>query len=244
MITRLEELSINAFPALHTLLADGWVLRFAEGVTRRCNSINPLYSSRYPLLGKLRACETMYRELGLEVIFKMTPNAHPADLDDLLESEGYRREFGPSVQTVDLRTGDHPARHEVRLNERLTGPWFASLCRMNDMAAERAATLRKILRLIFPRHCFASIEQEGEVMAGGLAVVQDGYVGLYEIISDPRARRQGYGESVVQALLTWGQQAGAHTGYLQVMPDNDPAIRLYAKLGFEEQYQYWYRIKE
>ena len=47
----------------------------------------------------------------------------------------------------------------------------------------------------------------------------------------------------MQALLAWGQRHGAYTAYLQVMCNNEPALRLYEKLGFQEKYQYWYRIK-
>jgi ribosomal protein S18 acetylase RimI-like enzyme len=47
----------------------------------------------------------------------------------------------------------------------------------------------------------------------------------------------------MKALLSWGQEGGAESAYLQVMRDNGPAIRLYEKLGFEEIYPYWYRVK-
>ena len=43
-ILQIEELSINAFPAILTELYDGWILRYSNGYTYRGNSVNPLYS--------------------------------------------------------------------------------------------------------------------------------------------------------------------------------------------------------
>ena len=44
MIQEIEELSMNAWPSLQTLLLDGWVLRFAAGYTRRANAVCPLFA--------------------------------------------------------------------------------------------------------------------------------------------------------------------------------------------------------
>ena len=84
MIRLLEELSMNAWPALQTLLYDGWVLRFAEGYTRRANSVNPLYPSTRDALEKIEACERLYRGQGLAVIFKLTAASQPERLDEML----------------------------------------------------------------------------------------------------------------------------------------------------------------
>ena len=45
-------------------------------------------------------------------------------------------------------------------------------------------------------------------------------------------------------LLHWGKQHGAEYSYLLVVLGNAPAIKLYDKIGYEEIYQYWYRVKD
>jgi ribosomal protein S18 acetylase RimI-like enzyme len=82
------------------------------------------------------------------------------------------------------------------------------------------------------------------VAACGLGVKQDRFLGIFDIVVNPRQRRQGCGKAVVEALLAWGKQEGARTAYLQVTAENEPARQLYAGLGFQEEYQYWYRVRQ
>ena len=81
MITNLEELSMNAWPALQTKLYDGWALRFANGYTKRSNSINPIYNSTISLQVKLDFCEKKYAHFNLPVVYKLTPDSQPKALD-------------------------------------------------------------------------------------------------------------------------------------------------------------------
>jgi len=41
-----------------------------------------------------------------------------------------------------------------------------------------------------------------------------------------------------------GRKKGAKIAYLQVDEPNRNAIALYSKIGFHEEYQYWYRVGE
>jgi hypothetical protein len=56
----IEELTLNHWPSLQTLLYDGWVLRFAEGHTKRANSVNPIYTFKQPVDEKITQCEQLY----------------------------------------------------------------------------------------------------------------------------------------------------------------------------------------
>ena len=59
----------------------------------------------------------------------------------------------------------------------------------------------------------------------------------------PPAENQGIASKLIAHLLGWGRDRGAQQAYLQVSIHNLPAIGLYKKLGFEEKYLYWYRVK-
>jgi len=85
---------------------------------------------------------------------------------------------------------------------------------------------------------------ENQVIGTALGVFQSGFLGVFDVIVHPSHRRLGCGERLMRSLMAWGKQQGGHTAYLQVMLNNPPALRLYARLGFREQYQYWYCAKE
>jgi ribosomal protein S18 acetylase RimI-like enzyme len=243
VIRTVEELSMNAWPALQTMCYDGWILRFSNGYTRRANSVIPLYASERETVEKIKACEKVYKDQGLATTFKMTAESQPLGLDDCLEAQGYQTDAQTSVQLVGLGRLDSAPVSGLDLEPSVTDEWLAAFCRMSKLPTAHQTTHRQLLEAIIPAKCCATIEVDGQTVGCGLGVLQNGYLGLFDIVIETSFRRQGCGERLVRGLLSWGKQVGAHTAYLQVMLNNGPALRLYAKLGFQELYQYWYRLK-
>lgn len=225
------------------MLYDGWVIRFAEGYTKRANSVNPLYSSSIEIEEKLLFCEHLYRKKDLPVVFKITPSVYPSNLEEKLDASGYQKDSPTSVQTVDLNTVKLQEISEAEIQDDLSDEWLENFIRMSAVPEVHRKTLQKILPNIIPSHCFVSLKANDRVVACGLGVLQSTYVGLFDIVTDKDFRKLGYGQQVVKNILSWGKQNKARTGYLQVMLDNAAALHLYSKIGFMEQYQYWYRIK-
>ena len=243
MTTCIEELSLNAWPALQTVLYDGWVIRFASGYTKRANSVNPLYPSAVDLDAKIRFCEGIYENKKLPVVFKITPTVYPDNLDAKLSANGYRNDSPTSVQVMELEAANVQIASEVELQGDLSTEWLDNFCQMSAVAEPNREALQQILLQIIPHHCFISLKSDDRTIACGLGVLQSGHVGLFDIVTDKAFRGQGYGRQVVESILAWGKQNGAQKAYLQVMLNNPPALHLYSKIGFIETYQYWYRIK-
>ena len=242
-ITFFEELSLNAWPALQTVLYDGWVLRFAGGYTRRANSVNPLYASSLSLDAKIAACEQFYRSQDLPVIFKLTPDSQPANLDAELAQRGYRADAHTAVQVMDLETANFPALAlDFACEPVLTDAWFLAFCALSATAEKYLTPMRQILERILSSCSYGLLLAEGKPVACGLSVQQDGYLGFYDIVVAQDQRRKGYGRQIMAGLLANSQRNGARTAYLQVMLNNPPALRLYEGLGFRELYRYWYRV--
>lgn len=242
-IRLLEEITLNAWPALQTVYDDGWVLRFSQGYTRRANSVNPLYFPTEKLDEKIRRCESWYRARKQDTVFKMTPLALPKELDGVLARQGYKEEAVTSVQTASLEIIDTPPKEIITLAHSLSEDWVALFCRLRGLNLRYLDTMRQMISSISPTHCFAVLYRDNQPAALGFAVIEKGYVGLYDITTDENMRNRGIGRQLVLYLLQWGKAQGATNAYLQVMTDNAPALHLYESLGFSEVYQYWYRVK-
>ncbi|MBZ0301155.1 MAG: GNAT family N-acetyltransferase [Anaerolineae bacterium] len=240
-IRYLEEISMTALPALHTVYYDGWVLRFAGGHTRRANSVNALYPSTLDLDEKIAHCADLYRGQGLPVVFKMTDAVIPSDLDAQLEARGFALAAPTSVQVADLRNFSLEESKSAVITSERSPRWLEAYAQMNEVPAYRRDLLGRMLDGVLTPIGYATIEQGGATAAVGLGVVAHGYVGLFDIVTAPHLRQQGFGRRIVMSLLRWGQSQGAHTAYLQVVAENTPAVSLYQKVGFREFYRYWYR---
>ncbi|WP_162848393.1 GNAT family N-acetyltransferase [Paenibacillus nanensis] len=241
---RIEEISLNGWPALQTLLYDGWLLRFADGYSKRSNSVNPLYGSAYEVDEKIAYCESLYKERGQAAVFKVTPFAEPAGLDAKLEERGYAFVDHTLVKTASLLDLEPSTYEDVVIATELTSYWLDTIAELQGLNADQKETTRRMMEGQPLRKAFVVVRHEGAPAACGMAVIEQGYAGLYDIVTDPKLRGRGYGEILTRHLLGWAKEQGAERGYLLVVKNNEAANRLYDKFGFRQLYDYWYRVKK
>ncbi|MFF2480043.1 GNAT family N-acetyltransferase [Paenibacillus sp. NPDC058071] len=242
-IRMLEELSLNHWPPLSTLFYDGWALRFADGYTKRSNSISPIFGSTLDIEDKIDYCEKLYAEHGLPAIYKLTALAEPQDLDSLLEKKGYAVVDPTCIQTMPLSGIREPSRGTAEIESRPNAAWLDLYCRLNDVNAKHRGALVKMLDNLATKAGFITFYDQDRAVACGFGVIEREYVGLYGIVTDSAYRNQGFGEQMILHLLQWAKANGASRSYLAVVLRNAPAIRLYDKIGYKECYRYWYRVQ-
>lgn len=239
---RLEELSMNAFPSLQTILFDGWILRFADGYSNRANSVNPIYRPSIDIQWKIERCERLYQSRNLRPTYKITPFVQPTDLDEVLAERGYTVIHPTSVRTLSLEGISQTIDPMFHVTYELTEEWFDIYCHLNRLHSEHRAIYRRMLDNLVPSRFFASLVLDQALIACGMAVIEEEYIGLFDITVDEAYQNRGYGRQLMNNMLGAGVSHGATTAYLQVMLDNGPAFHLYNKLGFQEVYKYHYRV--
>jgi GNAT superfamily N-acetyltransferase len=235
---RVEEVCLNAWPALREVLLDGWLLRFSESLTRRANSANPLTPVAQL---RLRECEALYSRLGLPTIFRVL-SLIDASVDQSLAAAGYTREGESCVlygAIGGLAAAPDP---EVRLVTEATPEWFAAMAMLQNHSEAQASTYRRIIRQIAIPAAFAALPVNGNVVALAYGAIHRGLLCYESVITDRRWRRQGYGRRVIAALAGWGKDNGAEGACLEVEAGNLPALALYRGIGLAtELYRYHYR---
>lgn len=245
MHKKIEEFSLNAWPALQTFLYDGWLLRFADGYTKRSNSISPIYHSNEQSLQeieeKIRSCESIYTKASLDTVFKITPFAIPEHLDNILDQRGYEVLDLTSVRIVNLSEMKEPQSNNVTIHTEINDAWLKVVSSLNNLTEANAEITRKLLSSSYLKKGFFTLYEDSIPVACGVGVIEQDYVGLYDIVTDHRYRNRGYGKELILHILKWAKANGASHSYLQVVNSNEPANRLYERLGYREIYTYWYR---
>jgi hypothetical protein len=242
-IHQIEEAGMNAWPAHQRVLYDGWLLRFADGYTKRANSVNPVYKTTLNVDQKIDHCEAIYRQMGLPPVFRLTPLAQ-AELDPALAGRGYRKIHPTRVLTMALADWKSPASPETNIRELPLAQWMGVFSEISGSLVEKQPAHAEILRNIINPYISAALDITGVWVACGFGVLERDWLGLFDIVTHPDHRRQGLATQLIAEMLRWSRSQGARKSYLQVMENNAPALALYAKLGYRDAYGYWYRVPE
>ncbi len=247
LITRLERAGAAAWPALETRVLGPWLLRAAQGVTRRANSVLPCHApgprdwALPDVVAALAEVESYYAAKASRPIFQMSPAAVPTALDDHLASAGYDILDFTEVRTVELDRLLEFGVEEVVISNSPTPEWLELYGSIWNLSDSRMAVIAAILARTPDGAGFGMIRSEGRAAAIGMAVPDAEWVGFFCMGTAAEGRGRGFARRMLGGLAGWSHAAGCRQVYLQVAEENHAAIRLYDRSGFEVAYRYWYR---
>lgn len=247
---RAEEAGLNALPAPRQVLLGGWLLRFADGCTRRANSVNPVWpdlgADRGALDARIRACAALYAAQGLPCLFRV-PSLLPPGLDAALDAHGYAPPEGETLILFRPRLdgGDAEAGGVELAEGRPGAEWLDAQARIAGDGERVARARRDMLACLAIPAAFGAVRPDGPgtpMVSLAYVAVHDGLACVNMVATDPAARRRGLSRRVLRALLVWARGVDAEGACLRVAAENGAAIALYEGLGFRtELYRYHYR---
>jgi len=245
-VRRLEELNNNGWPGIRWSVADGWLVRFGDGFTRRANSVLPLHPGTLPLDARIARCEALLERAGLPPCFKMFPEAEPAGLDGELERRGYAR-FGIGTMRVLEALPAAPPPLPAGLRASAPGQpaedWFACFAQGRGLNPRQVAAARRIMEHIEPEWRCVLLEAEDGPAACALVVAEDGWAGISCVVVRAGLRGQGLGRRVMEQAHAQAAAMGARRTYLMVLDDNWVAGHLYESMGYRAAYPTWTRVR-
>lgn len=245
LAARVEDVCLNVWPAPQELHYDGWLIRLADGKTRRTNSVNVLREGVLPVAHKIDYCERVYRRHGLPSFFRILSKGS-RELDRLLAARGY--DVQDETRALYMDFARHPiaqAHLEVELTPGApTAEWLAARARIIGLSRAEMAKIEKILQHLALPAVFAAVrDAAGAIRSLAKGAVHDGIVCVNLVATEDGHRKRGLSRACVSAILDWARREADATGAcLQVVAANAPAIRMYEQMGFDlELYRYHYR---
>jgi len=246
--TLVEETCMNAWPALMEIFYDGWLIRLANGQTRRTNSVNVIGKGSRALASKIAYCEDIYRAHGQPSYFRVL-SIGPRDLDNALAARGYAKEDETSTLFMNFER-NRPARPDdgvaLEIHEgKPPAEWLDAHRRLSRRTPDEAGALHAVLNyLAIPAFFAEARDEDGNIASVAYGAMHERMMCLNWVVTEPAQRRRGLSRAVLCALLQRGQDAGAAGACLQVVAQNASAIALYQSLGFScELYRYHYRVR-
>lgn len=220
-------------------MLDGWLLRFARGVTRRANSVTVYRPSSLPVADKTDSVERWYRSRDRVAIFRTTPLTDEA-VHAELDARGYDNEPGALVLGRDL-TDIIPAPVD-EVTPEPTEAWWSVFDSDRPIPIDRPV-LESMWAAQPVTPAFVVSRRDGEPVAVGSVAVDGRLAGIFNMRTLPQARRGGHARHVLDDILSYARSEGATYAYLQMVENNDPARALYAGSGFKSLYAYRYRTQ-
>lgn len=241
LIIGLESRLLNAWPSFEYQAYDGWILRLANGYSKRANSTTPFLPNA--ALGEelIDYMIARFVEANVRPTFRLN-GLQAADVDERLRMRGFKDVEPTHVLVAPIKAGDYEADPEIVLDPHVSKRWVREAAESYGGDKADDATLMQIVSRIRPQAAFATLNLDEKPVAWGLGVVERGYIGLYDVVVAPDLRGIGLGRRVVSSLMAWGYGQGAHSAYLQVREENEVAHSLYQTFGFETAYRYTHRV--
>lgn len=240
-IRQMEATAFRSWPSARTVFDGTWAVRLTASLpAKRLNSINPLDpadSSNFER--RMARTRRLFDAINRPLVFRLSPLAPPM-LEKHLEADGWQRFDETRVMRAPLASFDlSQATNRIPLRD--VGTWLDAVIAMGGVAADAKPGIAELIsRIEGESALFLETTADGQGASAALAVRLGTMVGLFEVVTDPRARGRGHGRSVMRSALLWARQHRATTAWLQVVADSAPANGLYGSLGFREAYRYAY----
>jgi len=234
-VLELDQICSLTWPATEELDNSGWLMRAADGVTNRANSVLPLVANLEAgaltdFAEKIETAQEFYQKRKLPTIFQVALPTWQL-LSEKLRSIGAVETILGNTMVTDLTSSKQivPAGFEILQSDQFSNEW---------LAVQPTPGIEKILAGCAAT--YLTIVKDGQTVAACRIALANGWSSLTRVYVHPDSRGQGLGKAIVAAALEASFTQGATKAVLQVEASNAIAIGVYESLGFNFHHEYSY----
>jgi GNAT superfamily N-acetyltransferase len=247
-LRRIEEISQNASRPERGVMVDGWSVGLSPSKAKRSRAVNAFYPGVRSFEENLSTVRALYSQAKLPCVFRMTRFVTDATIDSRLAAMGCNAFDRTLVQLCALSPGFIGAKLakiklvDVVIKNEYVPTEIGRIVQelRGDSDEEIAALVERWKALPLALRSYAAYVENDDVVSHVLTIEEDDCVGVFDVVTKSTHRGRGIASVLIAHALADARAQGATIAYLQVMADN-PALRVYERLGFATAYDYWYR---
>lgn len=238
-------IAARAWPAEIEESYGNWLLRANQGVTKRANSV--LTAGAMPHGENwLIEIEKFYEEKKIRPCFYITESS-PAQLDHYLNKNNYKLDTKINILGVNTKKLVNKikenSRFRVEVTDYATPLWMTAFIKLEEHDSRQREAFESIFHGIPLPKGFLAIYLLDEIVAVATIAAQSNWGYVSNVVVSKHYRRQGIASQLLLHIAKWAYQHDIKSLLMQVLAHNEPALQLYAKLGFKKLANSHYRIK-
>ena len=239
-IAELEQLAHRTWPCREEGMVGNWILRAADGFTRRANSCLTIGEPGIPLPDAVDRARNWYRDRNLQPCFKITPSS-PDELDPMLQKDGWKIATPARVLSRRLDSNPTGLPPELQASAIPDADWLRTVSLWDSENPDTARRHAELAMRVQAAGFLRWRTSEG-ILAVGLVAMDGLDAFLYDVVVHPERRGRGIGRAFCTGAMAWAASCGVREMALQVLESNIVGRGLYASIGFRELYAFHYRI--
>jgi len=230
----IETIAARAWPAKRTKKYGKWLLRTHDGVTKRANSVLTL--GEIPKdKDWLLHIEQYYHSQGLTPYFYITESS-PIGLKTVLENQHYKLDTKLGILSVSpeqiINKVSLHKEWDLTIEPAVSAAWMTAFMSLEGHKSQETKAFTEIFRAIPLVKGFIALKMREEIIAVATIATEDGWGYISNVIVSPKYRRRGIASQLMLHLALWAKKHGTENLFMQVLANNEPALRLYDTLGF------------
>ncbi len=249
MIRKIEELLINADPSSCVVLDQGFMIRCYNTVDL-C-TINKLTNDIDQPSDVIRSHLERLSKMKIDPCYRIVYDSSYQALDNELVRHGFNVIDRGVVMALRIENMERELfafanfyEQGILSDEGISDEWFTDYRELAGMDEGYGDIFENNLKNSLEEKMSFGLLQNGRLIAMGYATFIKEYLIINRIFVEPRFRNLDYGKKLLKAMLIKGLLKGCKAALCDIREDEDEALNMVAKEGFERLYSYQLRSKK